>query len=295
MKARSPKPRRPRPGPRKVSRAAPSKPPPEVEAEETARRKGKPRRFARRARRLAQTTFRHASGWIRRHPWRSAGGVAAVILTAFSYLFLATPSWYRPPMIAPEQRQQVRNNLVAAEQAFTESLRAGKGAFVYHVHQDDLNRWIAMRREIYPLLDQLTPPEIGDPFVLFTEGRIRVAGHYRDGLFGSVLSLDVTAKIEGKDLILRATSAHVGRFRIPLGLLAGSGLTQPIEEDEEDAWPGSPPIWGDLVSGLHLGGQARWKNGGIVYRVVEVQVHRGRLDLTVEPLGHQESREHRRH
>jgi hypothetical protein len=238
-------------------------------------------------------TTRRLARVVRRHPWRSAGGASALILLVFMYLLLATPSWCEPPAIAPEERQQVRNNLIAAEQAFTESLRAGVGPFVYHVYQDDLNRWIAMRREIYPLLDQLTPPEIRDPFVLFQEGCIRVAGRHQDRLLGSVLSLDITANLEGGGLMLRAVAARVGRVRIPFCLLVGSALTEPVEKDEEETWPGSPRIEGALVGGLRVGAQARWKNGGVWYRVTDVQVHRGRLDLTVEPLGRQEGVERR--
>jgi len=44
----------------------------------------------------------------------------------------------------------VRNNLVAAEQAFTEELRSAGRPFIYQLRQDDVNQWIAMRREIYP-------------------------------------------------------------------------------------------------------------------------------------------------
>lgn len=254
-----------------------------------------PAHFAFRAGAFLKTVVGRVRRWTISRPWRSVGVVAVLFGVVFLYLLLATPSWCEPPRIAPEQRQQVRNNLVAAEQAFTESLRAGMGPFVYHIHQDDLNRWIAMRREIYPLLDRLTPPEILDPFVLFTEGRVRIAGRHRDRLLGSVFSLDVIAGVEGNDLVLRAVAARVGRIRIPFGLLIGAGVMQPVEKEAGETWPGSPRIEGDLVSGLRVGAEARWKNGGFSYRVTDVQVHEGRLDLTVEPLGRQEGAERRLH
>ncbi len=306
MTSPSPKPRRPRSrAAQAVPKAAP-KAAPKTAPKAAAKPRAKPARrkakhpakpaaqFADRARSIAKTALRQAVPWVQRYPRHLVAAAAAAVLAIPLYLLLATPSWYQPPPVAPEQRQQVRNNLIAAEQAFTEQLRAG-APFVYHVHQDDLNQWIAMRREIYPLFEQITPPAIRDPFILFEQGYIRIAGRHRERLLGSVFSLDITAALEGDGLVLRADSARMGRLRIPFGLLTGSELTQPIEYEEEEAWPGSPRIGGDLLSGLHVGAKARWKNGGVTYRVVEVQVYPGRLDLTVEPLGRQQPREHKRH
>jgi hypothetical protein len=200
------------------------------------------------------------------------------------YAFLRTPSWYAPPVIAPADQQKVRNNLVAAEQAFTESLRAGRGPFIYRIFQDDLNRWITMRREIYPLIEELAPPQLADPFVMFDEGVITVAGRYSGWLGGVVASIDIVPTLEEDALVLRATAVRCGSVGVPMHL-GGIGLDGTIERDREETWPGSPRIWGDFSRGLRIETEAWWKNGGIDYRMLDVWVEPGRLCLKIEPLG----------
>ena len=110
-------------------------------------------------------------------------GATGVAIAA--WLGLRTPAWYRVPHIPEAQRQQVRNNLLSAEQAMVEGLRLGK-TFVYQLHQDDLNRWLTMRREIYPLAEEFIPPQWSDPFVRFDTGRITVAGRFRHESWSTV-------------------------------------------------------------------------------------------------------------
>lgn len=194
------------------------------------------------------------------------------------------PSWYTPPVIQPDQRQQVRNSLIAAEQAFTERLRAGGPPFVYHLHQDDLNRWVTMRREIYPLIDELLPPQLGAPFILFDTNRILVAGRYRLGPIEVVASMEITPAVRDEALVLTASGLRCGSVGVPIRLVE-SELSRPTSRPAGKTWPGSPWIAGDLRSGLRLGTEAWWKNGGIDYRVLEVQATPGRLSFTIQPLG----------
>ncbi|MFQ5425366.1 MAG: hypothetical protein ACE5F9_15480, partial [Phycisphaerae bacterium] len=176
------------------------------------------------------------------------------------------------------------NNLVAAEQAFTEGLRLGGESFVYHIFQDDVNRWIAMRREIYPLIDQLVPTELSDPFVRFDADRIAVAGRVSTPAGRVVLSIDVAPVFEDRAIVLRATAVRCGSVSMPMDF-GGLDLARSIEREPEKVWPGSPRIWGDLAAGLHLDARAWWKNGGIDYRVLNVWVEPGVLHLKIEPLG----------
>lgn len=219
------------------------------------------------------------------------GAAAVAVLTlAMAAVMLRAPAWYQPPIVPTAQRQQVRNNLVDAEQAFTESIRAEAGIFVYHVYQDDLNRWLAMRREIHPVLEQLTPSLLSDPFVRFDAGRIIISGRLRDWL-GAVVSVEIEPRCDERWLILQASTVRLGRLRFPMRWMSGLKTDHPIQKDADAAWPGSPPINGSLADGLKLGRDAWWKNGGLAYRVLDVRVGFGQLDLTIEPLGHQDPQE----
>ncbi|MFH1418666.1 MAG: hypothetical protein ABII12_10335 [Planctomycetota bacterium] len=242
---------------------------------------------------------RFRKGWRRLAKWQRAVlavlAAAGLIVLVLLLAIFRSPGWYKPPVIAAEQKQQVRNNLVDAEQAFTEHLRAGVGPFVYHIHQNDLNRWIAMRREIYPLIDEFVPPELSDPFVVFDTGRITVAGRYVVTGPDLVLSIDLTAGLADGALTLRAIGVRSGSMTLPMGVASGVGLDTPIENARDELWPGSPRTWGDFVAGFHLEPEAWWQNGGVAYRVLDVSVEPGRLNLTIEPLGHQSARARRRH
>jgi hypothetical protein len=181
------------------------------------------------------------------------------------------------------ERQDVRDNLVMAEQAMTESLR-GRQPFVYQLHQDDVNRWLAARREIYPLIDELAPQALGEPFIRFDAGRITMAGRIQYGGASVVASLDVVPAMEDDAIVLRASRIRCGSLPVPIDLHE-FGLDGDVNFDAEEAWPGSPPIIGNAEAGLRIGRRAWWKNGGVEYVVRDVKVEPGVLKLEIEPLG----------
>ena len=233
------------------------------------------------------TSVRQWVSVIRRR-WKRILGAGSLctagLLVGMLAAALRSPGWYDPPIIPPEDRQKVRNNLVAAEQAFTEGLRSSSTPFVYQLLQDDVNRWIAMRREIYPLIDELTPPQLADPFVVFQDGLFTVSGRYRTHLVDVVLSADFVPAMEDGCLVLRAKAVHCGSVRVPLSF-GGMKFGEPIERGRGETWPGSPAMSGDFIRGLRLESEAWWKNGGSAYRVQRVSVEAGRLQIEIEPLG----------
>lgn len=232
----------------------------------------------------------------KRHFKRAAFALAAMLMLVLLgglYLVLRTPGWYRPPTVAVENRQKVRDSLVGAEQAFTEGLRAEQ-PFTYHIYQDDVNRWISMRREIYPLIDEFVPTILSDPFVLFEAGSITVAGRYRVSGFSVVVSIEIEPTYEDDAIVLRAVAIRCGSFPIAKDL-EKLGLGRTNSFDAEKLWPGSPPMSGDFLSGFRIHGTAWWKNGGVSYEVRGIKVSDGRLDLSVQPLGLRAERSRRRH
>lgn len=198
-------------------------------------------------------------------------------------LALRTPSWYALPQVTEPDRQRVRNNLLAAEQAMTESLRRGQ-TFVYQLHQDDLNRWLIMRREIYPLADEYTPPELTDPFVAFSPGRITLAGRIRYDRWNLLASIDFRHEFRDGRIVLTADKARCGSVAVPVRYL-GLPLDHAIDNRPGRTWPGSPRIWGDLLNGLNVGAKAWWKNGGMDYEVLNAWTEEGVLKFEIRPLG----------
>lgn len=211
--------------------------------------------------------------------------VAFFVLSAlwFGFSLLRRPSWYRPPVVPVENQQKVRNNLVAAEQAFTQSLLAGS-TFRYHIYQDDINKWLAMRKEIYPRVDELAPSTLRDPFVLIKPGKITLAGLLENSTLSGVVSLDFEISYVDDAIQIVASAFRCGTIRLPMKL-DRLQLDRPIKMYESDAWPGSPPIEGSLMSGLRIERDGWWKNGGVDYRVVDLVALDGQIDLVIEPRG----------
>ncbi|MBX3395053.1 MAG: hypothetical protein KF841_06760 [Phycisphaerae bacterium] len=237
------------------------------------------------------TTFAPAPRLASRHRPRRLGprillvaiGLFIVAIVYCGSALIKTPGWYRPPMIPPESQQKVRNSLIAAEQAFTRNVAAGH-SFIYHLYQEDLNRWLAMRREIYPRVDELFPPGVSDPFVVISPESVTLAIRYQTAWHSTVVSMEFDVVFRDDAIELAAKSVRCGNLRLPKNLEALK-LDRRIVLDRNGAWPGSPQMQGDLLSGLRLDSRSRWKNGGVEYRVTNLSLLPGRIDFSIEPLG----------
>lgn len=204
-----------------------------------------------------------------------------------SWLLLRTPGWYDPPGI-PESRsarQDVRNRLLQAEQSFTDSLLAGK-PFVYHIYHDDVNLWIAMRKQIYPLIDEIAPPLLHEPQVYIERGSVVVGGRCDVGPFDAVVSMEIKPVYRDGAIFLVTSAVRCGSVPIPMGI-DRLGLERQIQFAPEKLWPGSPDITGDFINGVRVDAEAWWKNGGTRYRVEGLTVVPGRIDLSIRPIGRQ--------
>jgi len=242
---------------------------------------------------MAKPPAKRARRWTAKRVALMAGGLLIVSLALLAYAVLRTPGWYRPPVIAAADRQAVRNNLVAAEQAFTENLRVGE-PFTYHLYADDVNRWITMRKEIYPLIDELAPPLLVDPFVLFEEGTVTVAGKFETAAADLLVSIEIELTLDDGDIVLRASALRCGSVSVPMDD-ERLGLGAAIDCDANELWPGNPAMAGDFLNGFRIGAEAWWKNGGVAYRIEAVKVHPGQLDIHVRPLGRHGDKRRRRH
>lgn len=222
-----------------------------------------------------------------------AAGSLALLLALLAYALFQTPDWYRPPRVAPEDYQKVRDNLVVAEHQFTESLLAEE-PFEYHVFQDVLNQWIAARREIFPLIDEFLPPVLEDPFIRIDENGITLAGRYSMIGLGAIVSVDIEPTWEGDALTLRARSVRCGSLSLSPDF-GGLGLARSAAFASGELWPGSPQMAGDLLTGFRIGARAWWKNGGVDYRLTGVRLREGQLDLHIRPLDDQVAARRRHH
>lgn len=213
-----------------------------------------------------------------------AAGLLVLTVVVIVVLLLRTPGWYQPiqPPSDPREKQAIRNTLTDAEQAFTHSLIQGK-PFTYHIYDEHINQWLAMRYEIYPRIDEFVPPVVTDPFVRIGEGYIRFGGRREFRGVDAVVSVDILPTFAEGKLALRLGSVRCGSFSIPIDP-AEFGIDGVIAMAPSDAWPGSPSIDGDFESGLRIGARGRWQNGGVEYEVTDIRTQPGQIDIDVRPL-----------
>jgi len=211
-------------------------------------------------------------------------GIVASIVLLVVYLAFRTPTWYepQPPPVTEAEKQDIRNLLTDAEQAFTHSLIAGK-PFTYRIYDEYLNQWIAMRHEIYPRVDDGLPVALKDPFIRFLPGEIHLGARGQVAGIGAVVSAEVTVAYEDDEIVLRLGDISCGS--LPAPTIPKKWREQArVDYAFDEAWRGSPTIRGDIDSGVRIGAEGRWQNGGTRYRVTDVRVLDGVLELDVTPL-----------
>lgn len=213
------------------------------------------------------------------------GVVLALIVGALTtaWLVLRTPSWFRPPRIAAEDRQRVRDDLGDSAQAFSDALMS-EGEFTVNLRQKQLNNWISMRKEIYPLIEREMPPDWSDPMILFYEDRIRLAARYRGGRMDAIVSLDLAVSMEPDAICLKAVGVRVGSVPLPQSALDRL-RTADIDLAPGKAWRGSPHITGNVRDGLRINTLAVWPNGDRAYNVKSARVVRGAIQFVIQALG----------
>lgn len=226
--------------------------------------------------------------WIRIALGVFAGGLLCVSLVAWG--LMRTPGWYAPEQMPAERsdRQTIRNRLVEAEQAFTHELLRGQ-PFKYHIYEQYVNEWLAMRYDLYPRIDEVVTPIVRDPFVSIGSGRVRLAAKYEVANRDAIVSADFAPSFEDGEIRLRFEGVRCGSIPIP-NVLEAFDLDQRVDLGRDEAWPGSPMIEGSLVHGIRIGPRGWWQNGGVDYEVTDVEVGDGVLTFSVTPLARQAKR-----
>lgn len=226
---------------------------------------------------------------MRKRPWKIlklAGSIIAaalVVAMGVCWAGIRTPGWYRPSLSANLDAQVVRDRLRDAAQQFSDALMT-PGVFEVHLREDQLNEWIARRKEIYPLVDREIPSDWSDPQILFREGRIRLAARYLGVPGGIVASIDVSVGMAGEAIVLQLQRCQIGSLRIPMGMLP-AGADSRIDKQRNRLWRGSPRIEGDVRTGLRVDPYGVWPNGDRAYRVLDVRVGDSVIHLRIESLG----------
>ena len=152
--------------------------------------------------------------WIR---WAAGGcltlvGLAGLVLVAVT----SRPGWYQPATVGPEDYPLIRNEIPTFGGAIGTYLERGQ-PFRITLQDDQVNRWIAARGEIWPGLGDALPRELADPVVSFQPGRIVLGVRYNSPTFSSVLSLAVNLEMDAARgaVLVKVDRLRAGHLPVP--------------------------------------------------------------------------------
>lgn len=185
------------------------------------------------------------------------------------------PNWYIPRSIDYGTLEDDKRAQVQLENRVSAALSAGQSVELT-LTQDQLNRWIAARGELWPgKLPSLEPFE--HPMIVLEEGnRIRVAASAVYAGVRAVISLTFRVELTEGEVVIAADSLHAGALPIPTGVFAKNlrnrmerAPTQVLEFDGER---------------LVLRNEWVWPNGKRLFRAAALWTADGALRITLEPL-----------
>lgn len=242
--------------------------------------------------------------WVR---WL-VGGFAGLLGLAGAVLIGATyqPGWYRPASVTPDDFRTIRNELPSFGSAIGTYLERGQ-PFRIELTDEQINRWLAARGEIWPSLRRALPAEIQDPAIAFLPGEVVVGARYERKGMSSVVSLAATLDVEdsGSAIVIRLGGIYAGLVPVPQMLVepvAKKALAKALRSN----WPRLSKYTqvGDvnLAEQLRIGpdqlaGYIRkrdftqtrlpshwvWPNGKFPFYVSNLQIEQGKLLIDIVP------------
>lgn len=258
---------------------------------------------------MSRTRIRARRRWT---DWLLAGalgltGVALLLYGAATH----SPSWYRPAVVAPADYAAIRNELPTFGSAIGTHLKQGQ-PFRIILTDEEINRWIAAREQIWPGFKDALPSGIEDPVIAFQPGRIVAGIRYATDRVTSVLSLGLTAEVEASGAAIRigVGDFRIGLLPVPRALVEdaakralarairdnirafSSQLAEMFDLDErslEDALDVDEEILASLLNirELRLQSHHVWPNGRFPFRIANLEIEQGRLLIDITPLPRQ--------
>jgi hypothetical protein len=256
----------------------------------------------------------------RRHWIRWTAGIVAALAALVAIGFWAAtsrPSWYQPLTVKAEEYPAIRNEVPNFGNEIGRHLKEGQ-PFRISLPQDEVNRWLAARGEIWPGLQDAFPKCLVDPVVSFEPGRIVLAVRYENGGVSSVLSAAVNLRMEENRgaIRVRIDSLRAGYLPIPRTLVDGqarkaldrqaskhlNSLVKHLWSQTGDYLPaaeaGRQPTVEHLPLASFLGDiwefrlptRSRWPNGGFLYSISDLRIENGKVMIDVMPTPRQATR-----
>lgn len=214
-----------------------------------------------------------------RRRWRrvllAVGAGLTGALIAIGCALTCRPTWYEPASIDYARLKADKRELVGLVDEIGAALN-GRRSIDLEFHEDQINRWITARAEIWPdsqtSLEPLRRPQI----TLLDGDRVRVAASV--GWAGLEPIVSGTCRFELKDdqLTVICETVRVGVFPAPRGWVADLARRLPASSNVvRDA---------DSDAGFTFRNEWVWPNGKRRFRIRRLEVSAGHAVVTLEPI-----------
>jgi hypothetical protein len=234
---------------------------------------------------------RRSTKWVK----RILAAAAVLVVLAFAttwMLFQRIPAWYTPPEIAPNEIQAVKNDFAHTESVLSERLNEAEpsGEFEFLLTQDQVNGWIAIRREIWPRSRQWLPSYLSQPMVVLDRDGIRVAALLTRQSLRSVVSLRVEVRTVPDGVSVRLAEVTAGGLPVPQ-----SQIHRYLKQFDRKVWPVGQVLPGQIgpyrlpslthiQEGIRLPDSWIWANGKQPFRITAITFEAGQVRIGLEPL-----------
>ncbi len=196
------------------------------------------------------------------------------VLVGVGLAVTCRPGWYTPPTVDYGRLHDDKAALAAWQDEISTALNTGTEIRV-QLDQAQLNRWLAARAEFWPQAAAVADA-LAQPFVLLNAGEVQIAAVVGTRQLRGVLSVSGHATVNGDQLVLRCTGAHLGVLPLPASSVCNE-LRRRTPAGQHLVSGGSPTT-------LMFKNEFVWPNGKRRFRLRELSVNPGGLELVLEPL-----------
>lgn len=226
--------------------------------------------------------------------WTAAAvlGLLGATVGILWLMFQHIPGWYHPAQIPREDNaiQRVKNDLVRTQEVLSEWLVNVDEPFQHRFTAEQINAWLAIREDIWPLAREWLPPEFSDPCIYMDEQDLRLAVTYRKGDLRTVLTLSLEAHADEDGIHLRIREISAGSLTIPR-----SWIERELARLDDGRWPAGTllPYQSDdrplpKLTELHEGAEFpnAWESWNVKrrFRIIGLQFEPSAMVVTIEPL-----------
>ena len=150
------------------------------------------------------------------------------------------------------------------------------------LEQGQVNEWLACLPETLPELQRALPRQIDSWVVSFEETELLIGGHYDDGTWRAIVNaaFDLRLSPDRRSVIVTLRDVRGGSLSVP----------RPVLDSLLDQMRGRiASLQGveslvELRSGVAIPNRFIWPNGKRPIRIGRIDMSKGKIELTLEPL-----------